>query len=191
MVLFINACMRGPKLSRTHRLCKAFFGAVPLLGELEEVDLTAQALPRYDAPTVQLRERLIDGGKTDDEMFLHARQFARAEKIVVGAPYWDLSFPAALKSYIEHVSVRTITFDVAPTGTVGLCRAQKLVYITTAGGYIADADFGSAYFRGLCGFYGIPQFESISAQGLDLQENAPEIIMISAEREAARAAARF
>ena len=34
----------------------------------------------------------------------------KADEIVIGAPYWDLSFPAALKVYIEHVSVCDIAF---------------------------------------------------------------------------------
>ena len=42
-------------------------------------------------------------------MFDLARQFARAEIIVMAAPYWDLSFQAALKQYLEQVNVVGIT----------------------------------------------------------------------------------
>ena len=32
----------------------------------------------------------------------------------IGAPYWDLSFPAALKIWVEHMYVRNLTFRYDP-----------------------------------------------------------------------------
>ena len=60
-------------------------------------------------------------------MFELARQFAAADQIVIAAPYWDLSFPAALKQYFEQINVLGITFAYTPEGVPkGLCRARKL-----------------------------------------------------------------
>ena len=59
-------------------------------------------------------------------MFDLARQFARAEIIVMAAPYWDLSFQAALKQYLEQVNVVGITFRYSEEGQpVPLCRARR------------------------------------------------------------------
>ena len=193
-LLFINACMRGPALSRTDSLCRIFLEEYKAAGhdfELEEVDLSAEIPPCFDMEALIRRDRLIDADKTDDAIFYHARQLANADKILVGAPYWDLSFPAALKAYVEHVSVRNITFRNTPTGVSGLCKAKKLLYITTAGGYIEAFDLGSEYFRGLCTFYGIGQFESLRVEGLDIETNDPAAIMTDATQKVKLAAGRF
>lgn len=66
-------------------------------------------------------------------MFDIGKDFAEADEIVIGAPYWDLSFPAALKIYIEHAAVMGVTFHYTEEGRCeGLCRAKHLTYITTA-----------------------------------------------------------
>ena len=186
--------MRGPDLSRTLALCRTFLEEYKARGRdfsLEEVDLAKELPPAYDIDALIRRDTLIDAGKTDDPIFYHARQIAGADKILVGAPYWDLSFPAALKNYVEHVSVRNITFRNTATGVLGLCKATKLLYITTAGGYIEDLDLGSDYFRGLCKFYGIAQYESLRTEGLDIETNDPEAIMRAAEGAVRLAARRF
>jgi len=177
-ILFVNACMRGSEISRTHKLCRSYLKE----NTFEEVDLTKNILACLDGEAIINRDKLIDSGKTDDEIFRYAWQFAQAEKIIIGAPYWDLSFPAALKTYVEHVFVRGITFKNTPTGIEGLCRAKKLIYITTAGGYIKNANHGAEYFRSLCEFFGIPQFETFHAEGLDIETNNPNDIMKEAEK---------
>ena len=99
-----------------------------------------------------------------------ARQFAAADTIVIAAPHWDLSFPAALKQYVEQINVRGITFEYTPEGVpVGLCKARKLYYVTTAGGNFVPQDFGYGYIKALAeSFYGIKDVELISATGLDI-----------------------
>ena len=45
-----------------------------------------------------------------------------------------MSFPAILKIYLERISVTDLTFGYSEEGAmVGLCRASKLLYITTRG----------------------------------------------------------
>ncbi|MCL2387940.1 MAG: NAD(P)H-dependent oxidoreductase [Defluviitaleaceae bacterium] len=186
-LLFVNACMRGAKVSRTYRLSRSYLIKFALRHpeyRVEEVDLTKEVPMYMDADALKLRDQFIDmviAGEVNSEMFYHASQFAQADLIVIGAPYWDLSFPTALKSYIENVAVRTITFKNTAEGTLGLCRAEKMVYITTAGGYIENADFGTDYCRGLCKFFGIQNFEAIRAEGLDIQTNDPNAILREAE----------
>ena len=38
-------------------------------------------------------------------MFDLAKQFAEADEVIIAAPFWDLSFPAALKQYFEQINV--------------------------------------------------------------------------------------
>lgn len=82
-------------------------------------------------------ESLLKDGKFDDPMFRYAKQFANADEIVVAAPFWDLSFPAKLKIYLEQIAVAGITFRYTNGRPTGLCKAKKLTYITTSGGPIS------------------------------------------------------
>ena len=195
-VLFINACIRNPEISRTYRLCRNFLDEYADLNpgfSLDEVDLTKATLPFFDDAAITRRNRLIDEGKTDDAIFRYAKQFALADRIVIGAPYWDLSFPAILKAYVEHISCRNITFCNTPTGISGLCKAEKLVYITAVGGYIEhQANLGVEYIRSLCEImYGIELFEAVYVEGLDIEPNDPVEIMRDAIKKTKLAARRF
>lgn len=68
-----------------------------------------------------------------------------------------MSFPAMLKQYLEQVNVVGITFIYSEDGVpVGLCRANRLFYVTTAGGYYAPDIYGFGYLKALAqNYYGI------------------------------------
>ncbi len=175
MILFINACVR--KESRTRRLADA------LLKKLDEpfteVRLEDIDFPATDENYLAHRDSLIEEREFSDPMFTLANQFAAAERIVIAAPYWDLSFPAALKQYFEHINVPGITFTYTPEGIPqGLCRARELIFVTTAGGSHVPDEFGFGYVRALAqGYYGIPEIRQIRAVGLDLDGADPEQIL--------------
>ena len=179
MVLFVNACVR--KESRTLRLARRLLSTLD--SPYEEVKLHEKAFPVADQAFLEHRDSLIAAGDFGDPMFALARQFARADEIVIAAPYWDLSFPASLKQYIEHINVLGITFCYTPEGTpVGLCRAKRLTYVMTAGGTFVPEEYGYGYVKTLAqSFYGIPEVRLIKATGLDIYGADVETIMREAE----------
>lgn len=181
MILFINCCVRND--SRTKRLADAFLGLLD--DEVEELRLEDIDFPLTDEKYLARRDALIAEEKFDDPLFAMARQFADADKIVIAAPYWDLSFPAALKQYIEHINVLGVTFLYTPQGTPeGLCKASDLYYVTTAGGAFCPEEFGYGYIKTLAqGFYGIKNTRMISAYGLDIYGNDPGKILEEAIRD--------
>ena len=178
-VLFVNACVR--KGSRTERL------AGILLSKLdrpyEEICLKDISFPAVDEDFLITREKLIAGGALQDPLFDHARRFSKAETIVIAAPYWDLSFPAALKQYLEQINVVGITFKYSEDGVpVGLCRAERLFYVTTAGGNYVPEAYGFGYVKDLArNYYGIQDVRKIEAIGLDVVGADVNAIMASAE----------
>ena len=105
-ILFINACIREG--SRTLVLAKNVMK--DMIGEITEVNLNLEDIEPLNTSSLENRERLIREGKFDDPMFRYAKQFAEAEEIVIAAPFWDLSFPAKLKIYLEQIAVSNITF---------------------------------------------------------------------------------
>lgn len=165
-VLFVNACMRGGE-SRTLKLCKEYLA---MKDSVIEVDLSERQLKPFSAEMVEKRVKLQESGQWEDPMFDLSHQFAQAEEIVIGAPYWDLSFPAALKIYIEHVSVCDITFHLTDQGEYeGLSKAKHITYISSCGGFIAnDANYGYEYVCGIAKMFGIPELRYVVAEGLDV-----------------------
>ena len=172
--LFINACVRPE--SRTLRLARALLEKLP--GELIELQLAEEELLPLNGERLARRDSLLAARQFGHGMFRYGRQFAAADTIVMAAPYWDLSFPALVKTYMENVSAVGISFDYSPEGIpFGLCRARHLYYVTTAGGPF-QADFGFRYIEALCKqYYGIPHCHLIYAEGLDIVGNDPEAIL--------------
>lgn len=163
--LFVNACMRG-RDSRTLVLCREYLARKQ---DVVEVDLAALGLKPFDADMVAARVEKQTAGAWDDPVFALSRQFAEADDIVIGAPYWDLSFPASLKVYLEHVSVCDITFHFTEDARCeGLCKAKTLTYLTTSGGFVEGANFGYDYFCGIARMFGIPETRFAAAEGLDI-----------------------
>lgn len=175
MTLYINACVR--RQSRTKRLADRLIEK--LGGEAERLDLAGLSFPMADEAFLEKRDRLIASGAFDDPLFDLAKQFAAADCIVIAAPYWDLSFPAALKQYFEQINALGVTFTYTPEGLPkGLCKAKKLYYVMTAGGTYVPEEYGFGYVCTLArSFYGIEDVELIRAVGLDLAGADPEGIL--------------
>lgn len=165
VTLFVNACMRRDQ-SRTLVLCKELLASKE---NVAEVDLTTMNLAPFDGDMLEARSALEGIGCYDDPMFDLSHQFAEADEIVIGAPYWDQSFPAALKVYFEHVSVCNIPFIYTEQGEcIGQCKAQTLTYVTTCGGFLEGVNYGYDYVCGIAAMFGIPEVRLVAAEGLDI-----------------------
>ncbi len=166
MTLFVNTCVR--KDSRTKRLADHLLSKID--DDIEEVRLEEIVFPVADEMFLEKRDAMISEGRFDDPLFHLARRFASAERIVIAAPYWDLSFPASLKQYIEQINVIGVTFAYTEDGRPkGLCRARELYYIASAGGPFVDEAFGFGYIKALAEtYYGIGDVRKIIVSGLDV-----------------------
>lgn len=178
-ILYVNACVR--KNSRTKLLAEKLLAR---LGRpIEEVRLEEISFPVFNEAFNDRRDRLIAQGDFQDPLFDLARQFSEADTIVIAAPYWDLSFPAMLKQYLEQITVVGLTFKYSEEGVpVSLCRAKKLFYVTTAGGNYVPDDYGFGYVKALVqSYYAIPDVRKIEADGLDIVGADVDAIMAEAE----------
>jgi FMN-dependent NADH-azoreductase len=179
-LLFVNACSRAEEISRTWILCDVFLKKYRELYEAVDVircDLFAENIHCLGPDEVVQREKLIGTENFDHPMFGFAREFSEADEILIGAPYWDLSFPAVLKAYIENICVSGLTFRYLADGVEGLCAAKRLTYLTTAGGFFGETCHGSQYIEAIGKFLGIKNYVFLSAEGLDIcEENTREIM---------------
>lgn len=186
-LLFIDACVnRG--ISRTEQLAQTLLKEMNQNGEyeIETLNLEDEDLKLFTGKESALRESLTKAGNFEGPLFTYAKQFAAADRIVVAAPYWDFSFPARMKCYLEQICVTGLTFTFSSKGIPGgLCHADSLHYVTTSGGSIGELNLGYEYLEKLCKvYYGINETVCYTAEGLDIEGNSVEEIMKEAEEKA-------
>lgn len=186
-LLYVDCCIRRES-SRTRKLAEAFLDEIASGGayQVERLTLMDEPLTPMTEGFFLQRETLLSEGKLSHARFRYARQFAEADAVVIAAPFWDLSFPALLKIYIENVCVQGITFDCNDTrGCYGVCRAKRLAFLTTRGGAYQNSkrENGAKYMEDMADFFGIGQFDAVAADGIDLVgEDGANILLEACER---------
>lgn len=190
-ILLVNACVR--KDSRTSGIADRYLRKrisvlekTGLAARVTELDLDRENMKPLSRESLDRRMAFTASGSFEDPMFRYAREFAAADEVVIAAPYWDLSFPALLKIYMENITVTGITFVYTAEGRPrGLCRASRLVYVTTSGGPVMEESFGYGYIRALGeNMYGIGDVRRIGAAGLDIDGADVEKILKAAYDDA-------
>jgi len=186
-VLYIDCCIRREQ-SRTRILAEAFLEALDSKQgyQVERLCLMDEPLAPLSAGFFAQRESLLAENRRDHPRFRYAHQFSQAERVIVAAPFWDLAFPALLKLYIENICVDGITFGADERGTFGLCKAKRLLFLTTRGGDYSNSplEMGARYLEALCEFWGILRFDVVAADGLDLGLEPVETILDRAIKDA-------
>lgn len=193
-LLYCNACPRGPGVSRTQAVADAFLRAFTQAwpeARILEHNLPRMGLVPLDGPLLDKREKLIAAREWEHPLFDPARAFVKMDGILIAAPYWDLMFPAALKVYLEHIFIREMTFRYENDQCIGLCRAKKAVFITTAGSPIGARNFGETYLRATLDMLGVGPMETIAAEGLDIAGADVDALLAGAKEQARLAANAF
>lgn len=164
-LLYIDACIRDDE-SRTKRI------ADPIVKALEKkYDVQRFVLNDMDLEIVQrdlIRKRL--NGMIDATVMSWAETVRDADRIVIAAPFWDMSIPAALKNFIELCSILDVTFKTNDKTCYGNCKAEKMLFITTRGMDIPTGDVreqATSYLKALSWLWGIGPLQVVSAQNMD------------------------
>ena len=164
-LLYIDACISN-KESRTKRI------ATPIVEELKErYDVDTLVLNELDLEIV--KEELIkkrNSGEIDETIMSWAEMVRDADRIVIAAPFWDMSFPAALKVFFELCSIFDVTFKSDDKTCFGNCKAEKMLYITTRGMNISTGDEleqATPYLKALSWLWGIGPLQVVAAQNMD------------------------
>lgn len=186
-LLFIDGCIsqRGPA-SRTRALAEAFLSAFQEShpgAEVETVTLEALDLKPFLPAALNQRDELASVGAFGAPVFDLARQFQAADKIVAAAPFWDMSFPAVMRTYIEYISANGLCYHYEADGCHGDCRADRLAYLTTGGDFERPESLGVLYWKQFSRMFGIPRFDYVFAGGLDVDPaKAPELLEAACEQ---------
>lgn len=164
-LVVIDACIRGEE-SRTRRI------AEPIIRELaKRYDIT-----RYDLARMPMEPLTPESyaqrvaGSVPAWAVEAAKALAEADRIVVAAPFWDMSFPSVVKVFFEQTSLFDITFTDNGRSCVGLCKCEKVMYITTRGMNIPTGDTreqGSSYLQALSRLWDLGTVLTVAAWNLD------------------------
>ena len=164
-LVVIDACVRQTD-SRTLRI------AEPIIEALSK----RYNVIRYDLPEMDIvplnpglfAERGL--GEIPSWAKEAATSIAKADRIMIAAPFWDMSFPAVLKCFFEQTSLFDITFTDNGKTCVGLCKAPKVLYITTRGMDIPTGSFldqGTPYLRALGALWNLGEMTVLDVHNTD------------------------
>ena len=164
-LLYIDACIRDDE-SRTKRI------ATPIVEALAE-KYQVETFVLNDLDLTIVRKDLIrkrNSGNIDSVVLSWAETVRDADRIVIAAPFWDMSIPAALKNFIELCSILDVTFKTNDKTCYGNCKAEKMLFITTRGMDIDTGDVreqATSYLKALSWLWGIGPLQVVSAQNFD------------------------
>ena len=164
-LLYIDSCIRN-ELSRTKRI------ATPIIEKLSK---------RYEVETITINDLKLEpvqyeenrrraGGTVSEEAICLANKIKNADRIVIAAPFWDMSIPAALKTFFELCSLFGVSFDSNDKTCFGLCKAENVLFVTTRGMKIKTGEpleQATPYLKALFWLWGIKGFEVVARENFD------------------------
>ena len=163
-LMVIDCCMREG--SRTARILNPVIDALSSRYDVERVRVEDLHLTAVDSRVLEERA----SGYVPDEIVAISRRLASATRIVIAAPFWDMSFPAALKVFFENMSLFNITFADDGEKCVGLCSCERVLYITTRGMNIHTGDAleqATPYIKAISSLWGLGEVKTIAAENMD------------------------
>ncbi|ASP33809.1 FMN-dependent NADH-azoreductase [Labrenzia sp. VG12] len=105
-----------------------------------------------------------------------------ADTIVIGAPIYNFSVPAALKAWIDLVARAKETFLYTDKGPVGLLSGKKAYVLVASGGTKlgSEIDFAGSYLKHVLGFIGISDVTFVAADQLMIDPTKREVALAQA-----------
>ncbi len=163
-LIFIDACMRQG--SRTRLIADALLAQLATRYEIETISIVDTTYPTVNNAILTQRSQ----GYVPEEYVQMARRIAQASRLVIAAPFWDMSFPSALKVFIENMSLFGVTFSSTDTHCHGLCQCQRVLYITTRGMDIPTGhplEQATPYIKAISHLWGLGEVITVAAQNID------------------------
>ena len=163
-IFYVDACLRTG--SNTKKIADAIIAKLAERYEIETVRLSENTFPVVNNDILNDRAN----GIVPEEYVEMAKKLAAADRLVIAAPFWDMSFPSALKVFLENMSLFNVTFGSNEKECYGLCKAEKVLYITTRGMNINTGDAleqATPYIKAIGKLWGLGELHVISAQNMD------------------------
>ena len=167
-LVVIDACVREGD-SRTLRIAEPIISALSARYAVTRYRLPAMDIRPLDPAQFAQRGQ----GSIPGWALQAAKEIAAADRILIAAPFWDMSFPAVLKCFFEQTSLFEVTFTDNGRTCVGLCRAPKVLYVTTRGMDIPTGDpreQATPYLRALGSLWNLGELTTVAAWNTDYSD---------------------
>lgn len=140
-------------------------------------DVASSPIPHLDADALKA---FAAGGKEAELSDALTAELLASDLIVIASPMWNFGVPSSLKAWIDHVVRAGKTFAYGSSGPVGLVRGKRAIVITASGGFYSEgprkaSDFVEPYLRGVLGFIGIEDVQSVRVEGTAISAEAAAI----------------
>ena len=111
-----------------------------------------------------------------------------ADIIVIAAPMYNFTVPTQVKSWFDHVARAGVTFAYTENGPKGLLEGKQAYIVTAMGGMHepGQSDFLRPYMQLLMRFIGIEDVRFVTAQGLNMGDEARDAGIEAARSDIAR-----
>lgn len=185
-VLYVKANAKPEGTSRTFKVSDSFVKAYKELHPDDEIitlDLYKEDLRFLQVEDIQSINKNSEILKDKNHpTFKYAHQLLEVDKIIIAAPFWNLSFPAILKTYLDSVIVGGITFKYTSEGPKGQCHGKKAIHFVTRGGEystepLSAYELGDRYLKIVFAFVGITDFTTYALENLDRSHTNVEKVL--------------
>lgn len=150
--------------------------------DFTELDLYTEDIPELDFAILTARARLVEGPAYDrlpapekakaDRVRYLANMFRQADRVVIAAPMWSLSFPGRLKNYLDCVLLDGITVSITDNKVSGLMNdvPRAFVYVQASGGpfhslLLMPLNFGNNYMKLIAKTLGFSDYFALPVDG--------------------------
>lgn len=149
-----------------------------IIAKLGDTDVTVRDLAQDPLPQINQTWAVARATGPDDRTQEQADALAKsdalvselmaADTIVIGAPIYNFSVPAALKAWIDLVARTGVTFRYTPDGPEGLVKGKRVIVAMASGGVPvgSPADFNTPYLKTVLGFMGMTDVTVIAADAV-------------------------
>ncbi|MES0885067.1 FMN-dependent NADH-azoreductase [Roseibium sp. SCP14] len=159
-------------------------GSIPLISQ--------KTIEGFYTPDAAMTADLREATSLSDSLIDELQQ---ADTLLITAPIYNFSVPAALKAWIDQVVRMGHTFAYEDGAFRGLARTRRAVVVCAYGaeGYLegepfAAANFVQPYLQFLLSFLGITDIRFISVQGTTADADTVAVNVEAAKKECQLAA---
>ncbi|WFA08905.1 NAD(P)H-dependent oxidoreductase [Tissierella sp. Yu-01] len=199
-ILYVKANAKPEGVSRTFRVSDSFVTVYKKFNPNDEIttlDLYKEDIRFLNSDDINMSLNNVESGQfRNHPVFKYAYQLLDTDKIIIAAPFWNLSFPAILKAYLDCVAVGGITFKYTSEGPKGQCIGKKAIHFVTRGGAYTEEplsafELGDRYLRTLFAFLGITDFTTFALENMDRKSTNVEQVIEDAIKNTQELAKNF
>lgn len=164
-IVYINCCIRGND-SRTLKIAQPIIQDIRKYAEVVEINLAELDLKPYNKALYSEKAN----GYIEQRYIEYSKLVADSDGLIIAAPFWDMSFPSQLKTFLEGISLFDVMFISDDKQCIGIAKCPFMLLITTRGMNIPqgnELEQATPYLKALCWLWGIKDFQCVDAYNFD------------------------